>query len=59
LDDEIMDKDRVEGSAKEIKGKTKEVAGKVLGDAKLESPMLRTVVNRCRNQCQQLAKYRD
>jgi uncharacterized protein YjbJ (UPF0337 family) len=37
LDDEIMDKDRVEGSAKEIKGKTKEVAGKVLGDAKLES----------------------
>ena len=32
-----MDKDRVEGSAKEIKGKTKEVAGKVLGDAKLES----------------------
>jgi uncharacterized protein YjbJ (UPF0337 family) len=37
LEDEIMDKDRVEGSAKEIKGKTKEVAGKVLGDAKLES----------------------
>ena len=32
-----MDKNRVEGSAKEIKGKTKEVAGKVLGDAKLES----------------------
>ena len=32
-----MDKDRVEGSAKEIKGKTKEIAGKVLGDAKLES----------------------
>jgi len=32
-----MDKDRVEGSAKEIKGKTKEVAGKVLGDAMLES----------------------
>jgi len=27
----------VEGSAKEIKGKTKEGAGKVLGDAKLES----------------------
>jgi len=37
LEEEIMDKDRVEGSAKEIKGKTKEVAGKVLGDAKLES----------------------
>ncbi len=32
-----MDKDRVEGSAKEIKGKTKEIAGEVLGDAKLES----------------------
>ena len=32
-----MDKNRVEGSAKEIKGKTKEVAGKMLGDAKLES----------------------
>jgi uncharacterized protein YjbJ (UPF0337 family) len=37
LEEEIMDKDRVEGSAKEIKGKTKEIAGKVLGDAKLES----------------------
>jgi uncharacterized protein YjbJ (UPF0337 family) len=32
-----MDNDRIEGSAKEIKGKTKEVAGKVVGDAKLES----------------------
>jgi uncharacterized protein YjbJ (UPF0337 family) len=32
-----MDKDRVEGSAKGIIGKIKEVAGKVLGDAKLES----------------------
>ncbi|MGO9234576.1 MAG: CsbD family protein [Methylocella sp.] len=32
-----MDKDRVEGSAKEIKGETKKVAGKMLGDAKLES----------------------
>ena len=28
-----MDKDRIEGSVKEIKGKIKEVAGKVLGDA--------------------------
>jgi uncharacterized protein YjbJ (UPF0337 family) len=37
LEEEIMDKDRVEGSAKEIKGKIKEVAGKVLGDTKLES----------------------
>ncbi len=32
-----MDKDRVKGSATETKGKIKEVAGKVLGDAKLES----------------------
>ncbi len=32
-----MDKDRTEGSVKELKGKTKEVAGKALGDAKLES----------------------
>jgi uncharacterized protein YjbJ (UPF0337 family) len=30
-----MDKDRIEGSAKGIIGKVKEVAGKVLGDAKL------------------------
>ena len=28
--EQIMDKDRIEGSAKEIKGKIKEVAGKVL-----------------------------
>ena len=33
----IMDKDRIAGSAQEIKGKIKEVAGKVLGDVKLES----------------------
>ena len=32
-----MDKDRVEGSAEQAKGKVKEVAGKILGDAKLES----------------------
>jgi uncharacterized protein YjbJ (UPF0337 family) len=37
LEKKLMDKDRVVGSAKEIKGKTREVAGKVLGDAKLES----------------------
>jgi uncharacterized protein YjbJ (UPF0337 family) len=37
LGEQIMDKDRVEGSAKGIIGKIKEVAGKVLGDAKLES----------------------
>jgi uncharacterized protein YjbJ (UPF0337 family) len=33
----IMDKDRIEGAEKGIIGKVKEVAGKVLGDAKLES----------------------
>jgi uncharacterized protein YjbJ (UPF0337 family) len=32
-----MDKDRIEGSEKGIIGKIKEVAGKVLGDVKLES----------------------
>jgi uncharacterized protein YjbJ (UPF0337 family) len=32
-----MDKDRIEGSAEQAKGKIKEVAGKVTGDAKLES----------------------
>jgi len=32
-----MDKDRIEGSAAQIKGKVKEVAGKVTGDTKLES----------------------
>ena len=32
-----MDKDRVEGSFEQAKGKVKEVAGKVTGDAKLES----------------------
>jgi len=31
-----MDKDRVEGSFEQAKGKIKEVAGKVTGDAKLE-----------------------
>jgi uncharacterized protein YjbJ (UPF0337 family) len=31
-----MDKDRVEGSLQQAKGKVKEVAGKVTGDAKLE-----------------------
>jgi uncharacterized protein YjbJ (UPF0337 family) len=37
LGENIMDKDRIEGSAKKIRGKIKEVAGKVRGDAKLES----------------------
>lgn len=32
-----MDKDRIEGSARQAKGTIKEVAGKALGDAKLES----------------------
>ena len=32
-----MDKDRIAGSAKEIKGAVKEMAGKAVGDAKLES----------------------
>ena len=32
-----MDKDRIEGSAKHAKGAIKEVAGKVTGDAKLET----------------------
>ena len=31
-----MDKDRIIGSAKEIKGKVKQVAGKAVGNAKLE-----------------------
>jgi uncharacterized protein YjbJ (UPF0337 family) len=33
----IMDKDRVEGSAEQAKGKVKEVAGKVLGDEKMKT----------------------
>ena len=32
-----MNKDRIEGSADQAKGKVKEIAGKVTGDAKLES----------------------
>ncbi|MDO9413043.1 MAG: CsbD family protein [Pseudolabrys sp.] len=32
-----MDKDRIEGSLDQAKGKVKEVAGKVTGDAKLET----------------------
>ena len=32
-----MDKDRVVGSAKQVKGAVKEVVGKAVGDAKLES----------------------
>jgi len=32
-----MDKDRIEGSLEQAKGKIKEVAGKVTGDAKTEA----------------------
>ena len=32
-----MDKDRIAGSAKEIKGAVKETIGKVVGDAKLQA----------------------
>lgn len=35
--DMAMDKDRVEGSAKQLEGSVKETAGKVLGDKKLET----------------------
>jgi uncharacterized protein YjbJ (UPF0337 family) len=32
-----MDKDRIQGSAEQAKGKAKEAAGKVVGDSKMES----------------------
>ena len=32
-----MDKNRIQGSIEQAKGKVKEVAGKVTGDAKLEA----------------------
>jgi len=32
-----MDKDRIAGAAKEIKGSVKETIGKALGDSKLQS----------------------
>ena len=32
-----MDKDRIEGSAEQAKGKVKEVVGKVTGDSKTET----------------------
>ena len=31
-----MDKDRIEGAARQVKGSLKEAAGKVTGDAKLK-----------------------
>ena len=33
----MLDKDRIAGSAKQVKGTAKEVVGKVVGDAKLEA----------------------
>lgn len=32
----MVDKDRIEGAGKQVKGSIKETAGKVTGDAKLE-----------------------
>lgn len=32
-----MNKDRIQGSAEQAKGKVKEIAGKVTGDTKLEN----------------------
>ena len=37
MEEEIMDKDRVIGSAKQVKGTVKQMVGKAIGDAKLES----------------------
>ena len=37
VEEEIMDKDRVVGSAKQVKGAVKQAVGKAVGDAKLES----------------------
>ncbi len=33
----MMDKDRIAGSAKQLKGAVKQAVGKAVGDAKLES----------------------
>jgi uncharacterized protein YjbJ (UPF0337 family) len=32
-----MDKDRIKGSAKQVKGAVKEAVGKTIGDAKMEA----------------------
>ena len=37
MEEEIIDKDRVVGSAKQVKGAVKLVVGKAVGDTKLES----------------------
>ena len=36
-EDTSVDKDRTKGSAEQIKGRTKEVVGRALGDTKLET----------------------
>jgi uncharacterized protein YjbJ (UPF0337 family) len=37
LEATIVDKDRIRGSAEQVRGKVKEVVGKATGDSKLES----------------------
>jgi uncharacterized protein YjbJ (UPF0337 family) len=37
LGGKIMDKDRIAGSAKQVKGTVKQVIGKAVGDAKLQA----------------------
>jgi uncharacterized protein YjbJ (UPF0337 family) len=37
LEEEIMDKDRIAGAAKQAKGTVKEAVGKAIGDAKLQA----------------------
>jgi len=37
IEETIMDKDRIKGSAEQAKGAVKETAGKILGDKKLET----------------------
>jgi uncharacterized protein YjbJ (UPF0337 family) len=37
LEEEVMDKDRVAGSAKQVTGAVKQAIGRAVGDAKLES----------------------
>ena len=37
LEEKIMDKDRIVGVGKQIKGAVKDVVGKAVGDSKLES----------------------
>jgi uncharacterized protein YjbJ (UPF0337 family) len=37
MEEEMIDKDRIAGSAKVVKGNVKEAVGKAVGDAKLES----------------------